>query len=380
MQRFGMQRFGMQRFGMQRFGMQRFGMQRFGMQRFGVLQVSLFGVALAVAAFTGEALAGPKPAEQAVHGKQAAGGEHTKQGTPAKGATEPAAKGQGGAEEGQAVGDPGAAESEEELAGPWEPGPKKVVLGNEVTVDLPPGYAFLPPEPSKKLLELNGSFDNEGVLGLFASTDPKDNWFVVSSYDDSGFVKDDEELDGDDILSELQDGLEGANEERQQHGFKPLALDGWAEPPRYDRAQHQLVWALIVSDADGKSVNLNTRILGRRGYISLNLVTDPATLAADRHHATTLLSVTKFDDGARYEDFNEESDKVAEYGLAGLVMAGAGLGAAKFVKLGLLAKFSKVILAALIAGKKFIILGAAALFALLRKFFTGRKAEPPSAS
>lgn len=313
-----------------------------------------------------DAHAGPKPAEQAVYG-QAAGGEQ-----PAKAS----------AAGGQAVGEPaGAAGGEQdELGGQWEPGPKQVALGNEVTVGLPAGYAFLPPAPSKKLLELNGSFENEGVLGLFASTDPNENWFVVSSFDDSGFIKDDEELDGEEILSELRDGLDAANEERQERGFKPLALDGWAEPPRYDKSQHQLVWALIVSDADGKSVNLNTRILGRRGYVSLNLVTDPNTLAADRRHATTLLSVTKFDNGARYEDFNEDSDKVAEYGLAGLVMAGAGLGAAKFVKLGLLAKFSKVILAAVIAGKKFIILGAAAVFALLRKFIGGKKAEPPGAS
>lgn len=345
------------------------------MQRFGVwlrtrasrssvvLTMCVCGATLGSITAAGDVQAGPKPAEKAVHG-QAGGGDH--------GNAKPAAD--------DPMVDQAGGEAEEELAGPWEPGPKRVVLGNELTVELPAGYAFLPPEPSKRLLEANGSFYNDGVLGLFASTDPKDNWFVVSSYDDSGFVKDDEELDGDDILSELRDGLEEANEERQQHGFKPLALDGWAEPPRYDQAQHQLVWALIVSDPDGKSVNLNTRILGRRGYVSLNLVTDPQTLAADRHHATTLLSATKFDNGARYEDFNEESDKVAEYGLAGLVMAGAGLGAAKFVKLGLLAKFSKVILAAVIAGKKFIVLGAAALFAVLRKFVFGRKAEPPPAA
>lgn len=324
--------------------------------------VAIWGVLLALGTRSSVSLAEPKPAEGAVHAQDVSGGR-----APAAAAEEPH------------VGSPEGTSAQEQLSSPWEAGPKKVTLGNQVTVELPQGYAYLPAEPSKKLLELNGSFDNEGVLGLFASTDTQANWFVVASFDESGFVKDDEELDGDEILSELRDGLEGLNELRQEKGFKPLALDGWAEPPRYEPAQHQLVWALIVSDADGKSVNLNTRILGRRGYVSLNLVTDPSALSGDRHHATTLLAATKFDSGARYEDFNEDSDKVAEYGLAGLVMAGAGLGAAKFVKLGLLAKFSKVILAALIAGKKFVVLGAVALFAVVRKFLSGRKAEPPPA-
>ena len=268
----------------------------------------------------------------------------------------------------------GKAESAADAIGPWEPGPKKIALGQELTVELPSGYAYLPPVPAKKLLEMNGSFHNDGVLGLFSSVDPAEEWFVVARFDDEGFVKDDEELDAEEILSALRDGLDEAIEERQERGFKPLALDGWAEAPRYDQAQHHVVWALIVSDADGKSVNLNTRILGRRGYVSLNLVTDPAMLPTYRHHAPALLAATRFDAGARYEDFQEGTDKVAEYGLAGLVMAGAGVGAAKLVKLGLLAKFSKVLFGAVLAGKKFLILGAVAAFALIKKFM-GRK-EP----
>lgn len=262
----------------------------------------------------------------------------------------------------------------------WQAGPKAIELGNEVKVELGSGYAFLPPEPAKKLLEQNGSFYNEGVLGLFTSTEPDQEWFVVARFDDSGFVKDDEEVDGEEILSSLRDGLDELNEERSEHGFKPLSLDGWAEAPRYDKAKHQLVWALIVSDPDGKSVNLNTRILGRRGYVSLNLVTDPKRLADYRHHADALLAATQFAGGARYEDFDEKTDKVAEYGLAGLVMAGAGLGAAKLVKLGLLAKFSKVILGLLIAGKKVVIAALVGLGLLVKQLLTGKRNSTTAAS
>jgi uncharacterized membrane-anchored protein len=135
------------------------------------------------------------------------------------------------------------------------------------------------------------------------------------------------------------------------------------------------VWALVVSDPDGKSVNYNTRILGRRGFVSVNLVTDPDKLGAFKHHATALLGGTGFGTGARYEDFDASTDKVAEYGLAGLVMAGAGLGAAKLAKVGLLAKFSKVIIAAVIAGKKFIVIALLALGALAKKLFAKKGDE-----
>ena len=264
------------------------------------------------------------------------------------------------------------ASPEPTLAPEWQTGPKDVSLGHELKLDLPSGYAYLPPGPAAKVLEKNGGFYNENLLGLIASTDPQQDWFVVARFEDSGFIKDDEKIDADAILTDLKDGAKEANEERQKRGFKPLTVDGWSEPPRYDAARHHLVWALIVSDPDGKSVNLNTRVLGRKGYVSLNLVTDPEKLAQYRSNAQTLLAVTSFTTGARYEDFNEKTDKVAEYGLAGLVLAGAGLGAAKLVKLGLLAKFSKVIIGLLIAGKKAIVVAVLGLGALIKKLFSGR--------
>ena len=129
-------------------------------------------------------------------------------------------------------------------------------------------------------------------------------------------------------------------------------------------------------------MNFNTRILGRRGYVSLNLVTAPESLATYKGNATTLLAATHFNTGARYEDFNEKTDKVAEYGLAGLILAGAGLGAAKLVKIGLIAKFWKVLLALLIAGKKAIVVAVLAIGAGLKKLFGGkaRDEQTPSAS
>ncbi len=130
-------------------------------------------------------------------------------------------------------------------------------------------------------------------------------------------------------------------------------MGNWEEAPRYDRAAHHLVWALNATSDDGASVNYNTRVLGRHGYVALTLLTSPQSLAANKSEAATLLAATRYRAGSRYEDFDEKKgDKMAEYGLAGLVLGGAGLGAAKLVKVGLLAKFGKGLLALLIAGKK----------------------------
>lgn len=258
---------------------------------------------------------------------------------------------------------------------PWKQGPLSVELGHEIMLELTPAYAYLPKDLAAKVLEANGNFHNENLLGIVAGADHSPEWFAVMFFDAEGYIKDDEEIDAEDLLTSLREGNEEANEERKRRGFKPLTLEGWSDPPHYDKAKRHLVWALVVADADGKSVNYNTRSLGRRGYVSINLVTEPQKLAAFKPHAQALLAGTSFKPGARYQDFDEKTDKVAEYGLAGLVAAGAGLTAAKFIKLGLLAKFWKVALVAIISGKKFIIMALLALAAMSRGFFK-KKNEP----
>ncbi|HYL72066.1 MAG TPA: DUF2167 domain-containing protein, partial [Candidatus Dormibacteraeota bacterium] len=111
---------------------------------------------------------------------------------------------------------------------------------------------------------------------------------------------------------------------------------------------HQLVWAAEArrkdrSDAD-PTINYNTYVLGREGYVSLNLITSASSVAHDKAAAHELLAAIAFDNGKRYGDFNSSTDKVAAYGLAALI---AGVAAKKLGLLALLAamavKFAKVI-------------------------------------
>ncbi len=264
------------------------------------------------------------------------------------------------------------ADAPQEVPQGIKPGPAKVELGHDLALDVPEEHVFLEKPVAAKLLEQNGSFYHDNLLGIVVSKDEQAPWFVVIRYEDEGYIKDDEELDGKEILSAIKEGQEAANEERVKRGFKALRIGDWTEAPHYDRTQHHLVWALNASTDDGASVNYNTRVLGRRGFVSLNLVADPESIEASKPHVVKLLKSTTFKEGARYADFQEGTDKVAEYGLAGIVLGGAGLGAAKLAKVGLLAKLGKVLL----AGGKVIIVAVVGLIGLLAKLF-GRKSGNP---
>lgn len=267
------------------------------------------------------------------------------------------------------------AEAPEEIPPGVKPGPVKVDLGHELALDVPDDHVFLDKPVAAKVLEQNGSFHHDNLLGIVVSKDEQAPWFVVIRYEDEGYIKDDEELDAKEILDAIKEGQEEANQERVERGFKALRIGDWTEAPHYDRAQHHLVWALNASTDDGTSVNYNTRVLGRRGFVSLNLVVDPENLELSKPHAMKLLKNTSFNQGARYADFQEGTDKVAEYGLAGIVLGGAGLGAAKLVKVGLLAKAGKVIIALLLAGKKFVVLAVVGLGVLLKKIFGSKGSD-----
>jgi uncharacterized membrane-anchored protein len=262
----------------------------------------------------------------------------------------------------------------------WQEGPQTIKLPHDVSVQVPERHAFLGGKEAADLMEKNGSFHNDNLLGLVVGKGDDDKWFVSIRYDDDGYVKDTEEIDASELLTALKDGTEEANKERQERGFAPFHVEGWSEAPHYDKSVHHLVWALTVNGDDGRSANYNTRVLGRRGIVSLNLVCDPEELAADKPQVAALLAGTTFANGSRYEDFDSRTDKVAEYGLAGLVLGGMGLGALKLVKVGLLAKFWNVILAALIAAKKAIVLAIAAAVAFLKRLFGRKKETQPAQS
>lgn len=192
----------------------------------------------------------------------------------------------------------------------------------------------------------------DDVLGLImpAGTTPfSDAWGAVVTYEDTGYVADDDaaSTDFDDLLETLQEGAEQESELRREAGYPGVEVIGWAQRPRYDRVGHSVVWAkeIAFDNEEVHVLNYDLRTLGRRGVLSLNLLSSMPDLPEIRVAANELASTAQFNPGARYEDFNDETDERAGYGIAGLVAGGAGLAAAKkFGLLAILAKFAKPIL------------------------------------
>jgi len=191
-------------------------------------------------------------------------------------------------------------------------------------------------------------------------------WVVTIDYSEDGFVKDDDasKINYDDLLKKMQTGIAENNKARQEKGYPTITLVGWAAPPHYDAATHKLYWAkqLKFEGETSDTLNYSIRMLGRKGVLELNAIAGIDQLAAIDAQTPQILGMVDFKEGSRYADFDPKVDKVAKYGLATLVAGGALAAAAK---LGLL----KGLWVAIIALKKFVIIGIVAVVAFFKKLF-----------
>jgi uncharacterized membrane-anchored protein len=254
--------------------------------------------------------------------------------------------------------------------------------GGLATLRLPPSFRYINPESARRLL--TAAWDNppgtaDGTLGMLipAAVSPlsSDGWGIVITYDEDGFVNDDDarSLDYAKLLKEMQESAAAANAEREEEGFEPVTLVGWAEPPSYDAATHKLYWAkeLMFGSDSEHTLNYSIRVLGRRGVLVLNAVAGMNQLPLIRSQTREVLAAVEFNDGHRYRDYLPGTDKAATYGLTGLIV---GATAAK-------AGFFKVLLAGILAFKKTVIVGFVALAAAIKRFFArgSKQTEPENA-
>jgi uncharacterized membrane-anchored protein len=225
---------------------------------------------------------------------------------------------------------------------PWQTAPAEGAIASVAHVALTGGLRFLDETASSRFVELNGNPPRSGIWVLAPA---RIDWFAVFSFNRMGYVRDDERLDADALLRALQQGDEGANAERRRLGMPTMRVDGWAVEPHYDAGTRRLEWATRLIDERGDVVvNHTTRILGRTGVMSVTLVSDPVNLTEDLRQFRTALAGLAYDQGETYAEYRT-GDRVAQYGLAGLVLGGAmaaGAGSAlkgfgKMIGLGVLA-------------------------------------------
>jgi uncharacterized membrane-anchored protein len=259
-------------------------------------------------------------------------------------------------------------------------GPKgrfKAKLGNVAEIDVPKGYVFTDKAGTKRFMELTHNPSSDEEIGLIVPIPPdKDsgasapNWYLLFSFDEMGYVSDSEKsnLDADKILESLKKNTEDENAYRQKQGWAAYHVTGWQTPPFYDEKTHNLTWATLGNSDDpkeGESVNYSTRILGRNGAMSVDLVLDPADMNTVLPLSNQVMGGFQFTLGSRYADF-VKGDKVATYGLTALIAGGA---AAAVIKTGLFAK----LIAAMAAFWKLIVVGFAAAASAVKRFFAKLK-------
>lgn len=247
----------------------------------------------------------------------------------------------------------------------------KILLDNGLAeIDVPKGYKFLDAKQSNTVLtDLWGNPPSE-VLGMLfpENVGPVSNNFTYAveiTYSNEGYIDDEDakDINYNDLLSEMQSDTNAGNKEREKLGYPSIKLVGWASEPFYDEKSKKLHWAkeLKFSTDSIHTLNYNIRVLGRSGYLNLNAIGTMNVLPLVKKDVNQILNSVSFTEGNTYADFNPDIDKVAAYGIGGLI-AGKLLAKAGFFAL--LLKFWK-----------FIAIAVVGAFSVLKNKIFGTKKE-----
>lgn len=244
-----------------------------------------------------------------------------------------------------------------------------ILKGGIATITVPDGYKFLEKEEATMVLSnLWGNPTDESILGLLLKENesPSETSYGIEiTYSEDGYIEDDdaEDIDYDELLEGMQEDVTQINPERIAIGYPSVELLGWASKPFYDKSEKKLHWAkeLLFEGDDTKTLNYNIRVLGRNGYMNLNVIGDIDVLEDVKENLNPILGSVLFNQGHTYSEFDPDFDNVAAYGIGGLI-AGKILAKAGFFVV--LLKFWK-----------FIAIGAIALFASFKKRIFGTKKE-----
>lgn len=232
---------------------------------------------------------------------------------------------------------------------PWKPGAPATPIGDDLAeIDLGEGQIYLDAAGTGQFLEMTQNPANGTELAVITPASDHEQWFVIFEWSGIGYVKDDEaaELDPDAMLESIRDATAAGNEEREKRGWAPMEIVGWQEAPHYDTRTNHLTWAIIGASEGHRSINRMVKLLGRKGVMTVTLVSAPEEITAASARVDELLGAYRFRPGNTYAEFLPGKDTVAEMGLKGLILGGAG---AVLLKSGLLGKFWKGIVVAIVA-------------------------------
>lgn len=234
-------------------------------------------------------------------------------------------------------------------------------IGNSSQIKVQENQVFLNGSDAAELMENYGNLPST-YHGAIVAID--ESYVITFKFEETGYVKDDEkdELDADELLKSFKESEKAANEARKEAGLGSSTIVGWAFEPKYNESTNNLEWAIIAQDETGTQyVNHEIKILGRKGVMDAVLICDPSMLESLRPMLDETLAGFEYLEGNKYSEF-KEGDKIAEYGLTGLIVGGGLLAAGKLGFFAVIGKFWKLIVG-----------GIVAFFALIKNKIFGRK-------
>lgn len=222
-------------------------------------------------------------------------------------------------------------------------------------INIPKGFKYLEPVQAERVLvDIWGNPKGENLtLGLLLPDNQgilSQNGYVFNiQYDEIGHVEDDDadDINYDDLLTEMQKETVEENKERQKAGYEPVKIVGWAAKPFYDKDRKILHWAKEIKfgTSPTNTLNYNVRVLGRKGVLVLNAIATENELPLVQKDINKVLDIVQFNDGYKYDDFDSSVDDVAAWTIGGLV---AGKVLAKVGFFAIIAKFGKLIILGLL--------------------------------
>lgn len=222
----------------------------------------------------------------------------------------------------------------------WKAGPTTAELRDRARIKVPEGFRFVDSAEAAKLLVMMGNRSTGRELGFLQHI--KDHWAVVFEFDDVGFVKDDDKdkLDADKLLKTIKEGTEQGNKYRAERGIPPMTILGWHVKPNFNDQTKNLEWSILAESENGKFVNYNVRLLGRKGVTEITLINDLEKVDASLPAFRELIKDFSYKTGEAYAEYRA-GDKMAKYGLGALVVGGAAAVAYKVGFLGMILAFAK---------------------------------------
>ena len=223
------------------------------------------------------------------------------------------------------------------------------------TLTVPQGFRYLDGQQARYVIhDLWGNPGGEGTMGMLVPADipitSLEAWAFIITYEEMGYVKDDDadDIDYDELLGELQTEATEENEQRTKQGYEPISIVGWATAPFYDKDKKILHWAKEIKfgESEENTLNYNVRVLGRKGVLVLNAVASMSDMPEVKDNINPVLTAFAYSEGNQYDDFNPEVDEVAAWTIGGLV---AGKVLAKAGILALILKNIKLVGLAIVA-------------------------------